>query len=162
VNFKAFGWLIFTVGLLGGLVTWIKYSSLDRDQTRAGFQAVLGMGTVDGLEARLAGVDAKEQQQRLQPWMIASGVTAVLGLCMAFAASGEPRQVRTCPKCAESIQLHAVLCKHCGTDLMAIGTEGPDDTDWMAQADERPNDRLQSYRELAAAAEKAETAAKGR
>jgi hypothetical protein len=159
VNFKAFGWLIFTVGLLGGLATWIKYSSLDRDQTRAAVQSLLGLGTTAGLEARLAGADAKGQQQRLQPWMIASGVAAVLGLCMAFAASGEPRQVRTCPKCAESIQLHAVLCKHCGTDLTAIGTEG---TDWMAQADERANDRPQSYRELAAAAEKAEAAAKGR
>ena len=130
--------------------------SLDRRAGNASVEMTLADNSYDRLDRLVEGKTLREDMDAMLPWMIGGAIAAVLGLGIIFAAGGATPANRTCPKCAESVLLAAVVCKHCGAELQLVDI----DPDYPAN-DAGQGDRKYSYRALAKAAEDAERRRQG-
>lgn len=143
MNFGKLGLVLFVLGLVVAGVAGMRRMSLERQAIHANTQSVLtydSFGSITSSNAAQQARDLRKQRDRMTLWMTGGTIGALLGLGLIFAGGGNARPTRTCPKCAETVQAAAVVCKHCGSELSPIS--------------EQPG--KSSYKALAKAAEEAE------
>lgn len=79
-------------------------------------------------------------------WFLLGCLFGPLALLFAAAMSAAPRRLptqpahtlKTCPYCAEQIQLQAVVCKHCGKSIGTIIDQHPMKDQWNIELDKPP------------------------
>ncbi|MBD9479859.1 hypothetical protein [Pseudoxanthomonas sp. PXM02] len=157
MNFGKLGLVLFLVGFVIAAGAGMNWMRLDGRSTYASVGAILANNPYDRMEKQVLGLSLRDDKDTMKLWMIGGSIAAVLGLGIIFAAGGATPATRTCPKCAESVRVAAVVCKHCGAELQPIDS----DPDYPAN-DAGQGDRKYSYRALAKAAEDAERAARGK
>jgi hypothetical protein len=143
MNLGKFGLVLFLLGLVVAGVAGMQRMSLGRQAIHANTQSVLtydSFGSITSSNAAQQARDLRKQRDRMTPWMVGGAIAALLGLGLIFAGGGSGGATRACPKCAETVRVAAVVCKHCGAELSPM------------------NDPLgkSSYKALAKAAEEAE------
>lgn len=151
MNFGKLGLVIFVLGLLIAAGAGLNWMFLDQRATNASVEMTLADNTYDRMNRLVEGQSLRADIENMKRWMIGGSMAAVLGLGVVFASGGNASPTRTCPKCAETVQAAAVVCKHCGADLQPVDI----DPDYPAR-DATQGDRKHSYRALAKAAEEAE------
>ena len=148
MNFGKFGLVLFLLGLVVAGVAGMQRMSLERQAIHANTQSVLtydSFGSVTSSNAAQRARDLRKQRDRMTPWMVGGAIGGLLGLGLIFAGGGNGGPTRTCPKCAETVQAAAVVCKHCGSELSPI----------------KEQSGKSSYKALAKAAEEAERKNRG-
>lgn len=147
---RAFGWV-----LLGGGLAWLAYAlTLDTS-------VPLSLGS--GWPGRVQNLSLMEY--RRTQLMLSGGAVLVGVLLIGFAqmqptidddeATDDEDRFCTCPFCAESVHVEAVICKHCRSELPKLKLVDGDQSDSDELVDDSDNPSL-SYRELRAAADAAE------
>lgn len=79
-------------------------------------------------------------------WFLMGCLFGPLALLFAAAMSAAPRPLptqpahtlKTCPYCAEQIQLQAVVCKHCGKSIGTIIDQHPMKDQWNSELEKLP------------------------
>lgn len=136
MNFGKMGLVLFVLGLLLAAGAGMHRLSLDRSAQQAGAEAVLtydSFGSIKSSNAQSRARQMRQQRDAMNPWIIGGAVGGVLGLGMIFAGGGNAGPTRTCPKCAETVRMAAVACKHCGSELSPI-SEQPGKSSYKALA----------------------------
>lgn len=140
MNFGKLGLVIFVLGLLVAAGAGLNWMSLDQRATNASVEMTLADNTYDRMDRMVEGQSLRVDIENMKRWVIGGSIAALLGVGMIFASGGNAGPTRTCPKCAETVQAAAVVCKHCGADLGPI----------------KQQPGKSSYKALAKAAEEAE------
>lgn len=129
MNFGKFGLVLFLLGLVVAGVAGMQRMSFERQAVHANTQSMLtydSFGSVTSGHAAQQVRDLRKQRDRMTPWMVGSAIGGLLGLGLIFAGGGNAGPTRTCPKCAETVQAAAVVCKHCGSDLAPLPVGKPE------------------------------------
>lgn len=159
MNFEKLGIFIILIGMaIGGWAAY-EYDDLKGRISRNSLDALMTIGTgrtLDLLEAEVRGKEMREDLKKLPPWMVGGGALFVLGFGMMYAGRSSAGSTRTCPRCAETIQAEAVICRYCRSTLP------PADRDIQSNDDDSGDGKRQSYRAMAKAAERAERKQKHR
>lgn len=79
-------------------------------------------------------------------WLLLGCLFGPLALLFAAAMSATPRRVpaqpahtlKTCPYCAEQVQLQAIVCKHCGKSIGNTIDQHPMKDQWNSALEKRP------------------------
>lgn len=153
MNFEKLGIFIILIGMAIGGWAIHEHRDLEHKISSNALKNLMDLDqgkSLDIFERRLQSEQMREDMKKLPPWMIGGGALFVLGFGMMYAGRSSGANTRTCPRCAETIQAEAVICRYCRSTLPS------DDRDARTDDDEPGNGKRQSYRTLAKAAERAE------
>lgn len=78
-------------------------------------------------------------------WFLLGCLFGPLALLFAAAMSAAPRAqgepahtLKTCPDCAETVKIQAVVCKHCGQRLGNVIENNPNQEQWASELEKLP------------------------
>jgi len=79
-------------------------------------------------------------------WFLLGCLFGPLALLFAAAMSAAPRTLyepahtlKTCPHCAETVKIQAVVCKHCGQHLGNVIENNPTQDQWNRELEKLPH-----------------------
>lgn len=88
-------------------------------------------------------------------WFLLGCLFGPLALLFAAAMSAAPRQLcmpalpadpqKTCPYCAETVKMQAVVCKHCGQHLGDVIENNPPQDQWNRELEKLPQRRTNRW-----------------
>lgn len=118
MNIKTFGLWLFLMGFLGALGAGLGYLSAGGQAQHASVQSTLSFGSTASREWSMQSRDLERMQDRLIPWMIGSGVVALIGIGMYFAGGWEFGSDANLPAVRRN---RACSCRHLQTLRIQAG-----------------------------------------